>query len=84
MDNFEHNLDFMVLNPVLDNKILPLSKLKACADDNSSVAQMMQFLIVKVKPLWEKEKMLVTSIFLFPECFQEAFSSVVLKAFIVW
>ena len=43
--------------------MLALSKLKAFADDNFIVAQMLQLFIDTVENIGEKEKMLVTNIF---------------------
>ena len=47
------------------DKIFVLSKLKVLADNNFNVAKMLQFLLEGWKILWEKEKMLVSSIFSF-------------------
>ena len=52
-------------NSLPNDKILDWSKLKAFADDKINVANMMIFVFDRVKTLWEKEKMLVTSIFSF-------------------
>ena len=64
----EKNLDTIIsskFNPLPNDKILDLTKLKAFADDKSNVAKMMISLIDRVEKLWEKEKILVTSIFSF-------------------
>ena len=39
------------VNPLPDNKILPLSKLKAFADDKFIVAEMVQFLCNRIENL---------------------------------
>ena len=48
-----------------DDKIVPLSKLKAFADDRIDVAYMVQYFWDRVKTFLENEKILVTSIFAF-------------------
>ena len=48
------------------NKILGWSKLKTFADYKKKKLKMMTFMFDRVETLWEKEKMLVTSIFSFP------------------
>ena len=48
-----------------NDKILHLSELKAFAEDKSSVTQKLGICFGKGRKPWEKEKMLVTSIFSF-------------------
>ena len=48
------------------NKFLDLSKLKAFTDDSCHLKT--EIALGRVKTLWEKEKMLVTSIFSFSHC----------------
>ena len=52
------------VNSLPNNKILDLSKSKAFAD-NKIKAKLMIFVPIGLKTFWEKEKMLVTSIFSF-------------------
>ena len=80
------------VNSLPNDKILTLIKFKAFADDKFTVTKMMisvydtftvtkwwfQSLIGK-KTLWEKEKMLVTSILAFSKMFSNALCSGVLK-----
>ena len=62
-------------NPLPDDKILAMSKLKACADDNFNLAKILHFSLIKKKTLWEKEKNAGYQHFLlFPQCFQKASS----------
>ena len=54
------------VNSLPNDKILEWSKLKAFADNKIKVLKMMIFLyLIRLKTLWEKEKMLVISIFSF-------------------
>ena len=64
------------VDPLPDDKILALSKLKAFADDKINVTQNINFVFHRLKKaLWEKEKILVTSIFsLFHNVFKRPFS----------
>ena len=70
------NIDFN-LKP--SNKILDLAKLKEFSDDKTNVTEKLTFVYGQVEnsrgEIWEKEKMMVTSIFLlFAQCFQKASS----------
>ena len=56
-------------NPLIDDKIFHLCKLKAFADGRRNEAQIMKFVPKKVKNFVRKEKMLETSIFSFPHDF---------------
>ena len=49
-----------------NKNVTDLSRLKAFADDKISVAEKLKFVSGRVETLWQKEKMLVTSIFSFP------------------
>ena len=62
------------LKPRMANdKILDWSKMKAFADDKINVTQKLKFVNGRIGNIWEKEKMLVTSIFFFSQqCFQKA------------
>ena len=53
------------VNSLPNDKIMALTKSKASADDKCNVAKMMIFVFDSSEKLWEKEKMLVTSIFSF-------------------
>ena len=60
-------------NPLPDDKILPLSKLKAFADDNFIVAQIAKFFFNRVENIVEKgENADFQHFLLFPQCFQKA------------
>ena len=52
-------------NSVSNDEILDQSKLKVTADDTIKVTQSANLFWLKLKTLWEKEQMLVTSIFSF-------------------
>ena len=54
-----------MFNSLPNDKYVDLSKWKAFADNSFSVAQMIEFVFDREEILWEKEKMLVTSIFSF-------------------
>ena len=59
-------------NPVPNDKMLDLFKLEALADDKINVTEKLKYVIGMVETLWEKEKMLITSIFFFfPHWFQK-------------
>ena len=59
----------MLIKSLPSNKFLNLSKLKAFGDDKINVTEKLKFVFARVEILWEKEKMLVTSIFLFSHRF---------------
>ena len=65
------------MNTLPYDKILDGTKLKAFTDDKSC-AKMVISLFDRAETLWEKEKMLVTSVF------QSLHSSLSLKVWIVW
>ena len=58
-------ITYFYFNPLLNDKILDINKLKASADNKLNVAKMAISLFDSQKTLWEKEKMLVNSIFSF-------------------
>ena len=54
-------------NPLTDDKILALSKLKACGDDNLSVAEIVLYLFERVKNIFGKgENAVYQHFLLFP------------------
>ena len=64
---------------------LDWSKLKACADDKINITENLKYVFERQKTMWEKEKMLGTSIFLFSlNVFKRLFYSGSLKKGIVW
>ena len=73
------------INPLTDDKILGLPKLKAFADDKSNVTQNIQVVFHRTENIVEKEENAGYQHFLlFPQCFQKAFSSSASKVVIVW
>ena len=70
-----------VFNALPNDKILDVTKFKACADDKLSIVKMMISLYDDFS-LWKTEKMLVTSIF--PLCFPKPSSLASSKVRIVW
>ena len=72
-------------NPLPDDEILDLSKLKAFAEDKSNVTQNIQFVFERIENIVGKEENAGYQHFLlFPQCFQKAFYSRVSKVVIVW
>ena len=66
---------YVMINSLPNHNILELSRLKGFADDKINVIQKTEICLGKgTEQLWEKEKMLVTSIF--------SFSHNVLKRFL--
>ena len=62
----------LVNNPLPDDKILALSKLKAFADDNFDADQMAQFFFDRLENMMEKgENAGYQHFLLFPSCFQK-------------
>ena len=60
--------------PLPDNNILPLSKLKAFADDDFNVTQMLQFFCIKVENIVGKGENAGNQYFLlYQQCFQKSF-----------
>ena len=53
------------INAIPNKKNLKQSRLKTFAHDNIKITQKLKFVLGRVEKLWEKEKMLVTSIFSF-------------------
>ena len=62
----------MHFNPLPDDKILPLSRLIAFADNNLDVAQIAKFFSYRVENIVEKgENAGFQHFLLFPQCFQK-------------
>ena len=59
--------------PLTDNKVLAISKLKAFADDNFSVAQMVQFYSDRVKNVGKGENAGFQHFLLYAQCLQKPF-----------
>ena len=75
----------MVGNPLPNDKILDLTKLKAFADDEQDIAKMAISLNDKVENTVEKGKNAGFQHFLlFPQCFPKPSSSGSLKVGILW
>ena len=73
------------LNPLPDDKILDLTKLKAFADDKLNVTQNIKGVFHRIENIVGKEENAGYQHFLlFPQCFQRAFSSRASKVVIVW
>ena len=64
-----------IFNSLPNDKILHLSNLKACADDNPDLTQEIKCLPNGIENIVEKVEMLVTSIFFY---FQSVFQSLLL------
>ena len=74
-----------LVNPLTDDKILGLPKLKAFADDKSNVTQNIKVVFHRIENIVEKEENAGYQHFLlFPQCFQKAFSSSVSKVIVWW
>ena len=72
------------INPLLDDKVLGLQKLKAFADDKSNVTQSIKVVFHRIENSVGKEENAGYQHFvLFPQCFQKAFSSNASKVVIV-
>ena len=67
----------IAINPLPDNKILGLPKLKAFADDKLNVTQ-------NINIVRKEENAGCQHFLLFPQCFQKAFSSRASNVVIVW
>ena len=73
------------VNPLPDDKILRLPKLKAFTDNISNVTQNIKVGLYRIENFVEKEENAGYQHFLlFPYCFQKAFSSSVSKVLILW
>ena len=73
------------LNPLPDNKILGLPKLKAFADDQLNVTQNVKVVFHRIENIVGKEENAGYQHFLLlPQCFQKVFSSRASKVVIVW
>ena len=72
-------------NPLPNNKILDVSKLKAFADNNLNVNRKLKFAFGRVENIVGKgENAGYQHFLLFPQCFQKAFLLGSLKVGIVW
>ena len=72
-------------NPLPDDKILGLPKLKAFADDKLNGTQNVKVVSHTIENIVGKEENAGYQDFLlFPQCFSEAFSSSASKVVIVW
>ena len=74
------NFPFGQLKPSSDEKNLDTTKLKAFADHKLNIIKMVISLFDRVEIIWEKRKMLVTSIFSFSTLFSKAFFFRVVKS----
>ena len=73
-----------VVNPLPDDKVLGLSKLKAFADDKLNITQNIKVVFHRIKNIVGKEENAGYQHFLlFPQCFQKAFSSSASEVIIV-
>ena len=73
------------INPLPNDKILDLSKLKAFADNNLNVNQKLKFASGRAEKIVGKgENAGYQHFLLFPQCFQKASFTEVLKVGIVW
>ena len=73
------------INPLPDDKILDLPKLKAFADDKLNVTQNIKGVFHRIENIVGKEENAGYQHFLlFPQFFEKAFSSRVSKVVIVW
>ena len=73
------------LNPLPDDKILGLPKLKAFADEKSNVTQNIKVVFHRIENIVGKEENAGYQYFLlFPQCFRKAFSSRLSKVVTEW
>ena len=77
------NVTQKFINPLPDDKILRLLKLKAFADDKSNVTQNIKVVFHRIENIVE-ENAGYQHFLLFPHCFPKAFFLSVSKVFIVW
>ena len=74
-----------LLNPLPDDKIADLPKLKSFADDKLNVTENIKVVLDSIENIAGKEENAGYQHFLlFPQCFQKAFSSSASKLVIVW
>ena len=74
-----------LFNPLPNDKILDLSKLKAFADNSLNVNQKLKFALGRAEKIVGKgENAGYQHFLLFPQCFQKASFTEVLKVRIVW
>ena len=72
------------LNPLPNDKILDMSKLKTFADNNLNVNQKSKFALGREENVGNGENAGYQHFLLFPQCFQKAFSLGSLKVGIAW
>ena len=81
----KYNIGLNHFNPLPEDKIFPLSKLKAFANDNFSVAQTAKFFFNRVENIVVKgEHTGFQHFLLFQQCFQKASFLGSQKPLIVW
>ena len=81
----ESNNFLIMVNFLPNDKILDLSKLKAFAEDKISVTQKLKFKLGRVENnVGKGENAGYQHFLLFPQCFQKASFSGLLKVWIVW
>ena len=68
------------LNSLPNDKMIDWPKLKAFADDKIKILKMMNLSLIRLKTLWEKEKMLVINICPFSTMFSMGFLPRVIKS----
>ena len=74
-----------IFNPLPNNKILGLPKLKAIADDKLNVTKNVKVVFRRIENIVGKEENAGNQHFLlFPQCFQKALSSSASKVINVW
>ena len=79
------SIHYIYLNPLPEDKILGLPKLRAFADDKLNITQNIRVVFHRMENIVGKEENAGYQHFLlFPQCFQKAFSSRVSKVVIVW
>ena len=73
-----------VFNPLPDDKILGLLKLKAFADDKLNFTQNVEVVFHRTENVEKEENAGYKHFLLLQQCFQKAFSSSVSKVVILW
>ena len=75
----------MILNPLSYDRFLDETKLKAAADENLNMAQMIEFILERIENIVGKGENASNQCFLlFPQCFQNAPYLGSLKVGVVW
>ena len=73
------------MNPLPDEKILGLPKLKAFVDDKSNVTKNIKVVFHRIEnTVGKEEKAGYQHFLLFPQCFQKDLSSSATKVIIAW